>query len=95
MYWPHQASIQGNAAAIKTDGSLWIWGANREGQLGNGSTSTPWDQLTPLRVGTDADWKNVLIGVDLHILAIKTNGSLWAWGQQHAGLIRRWHQRHP
>ncbi|MDR2713747.1 MAG: InlB B-repeat-containing protein [Clostridiales bacterium] len=64
--------------AIKTDGSLWSWGDNRFWQLGHGFeeyTSCP----IPVRVGTELDWI-AASGGDYHTIAYKTDGSLWAWG---------------
>jgi alpha-tubulin suppressor-like RCC1 family protein len=68
------ASHAGSApttCAIKLDGSLWCWGA----RLGDGTTNT---SPTPVRVGTDNDWKSVNVGGE--ICAIKTGGTLWCWG---------------
>ena len=71
----------GNAhtAAIKTDGTLWTWGNNASGALGNGVTtagslSTP---ITTFAGGTN--WKQVNAGVT-QTAAIKTDGTLWIWG---------------
>ena len=66
-------------AAIKTDGTLWTWGASNNGQLGNAtagydSISTP---VTTFAGGTN--WKQVSAGKD-HCAAIKTDGTLWTWG---------------
>lgn len=64
-------------AAIKTDGSLWTWGANNYGQLGNGSYT---DSDTPIKVLENVT--SVSCG-DYHTLAIKADGSLWAWGASY------------
>jgi len=81
--------------ALKTDGSLWSCGNNDCGQLGLGNT-TNYYISTPTRVGT-ANWKAVAasgIGTlgdannnDDHSLAIKTDGSLWAWGGNYYGQL--------
>jgi alpha-tubulin suppressor-like RCC1 family protein len=67
-----------HTAAIKTDGTLWIWGSGTNGQLGNavitGSISTP---VTTFAGGTN--WKQVSCGGS-HTAAIKTDGTLWSWG---------------
>lgn len=73
-----------NTVALKTDGSLWEWGSGTSGVLGWWET-TP-DQLTPMQIGTDTDWAVVDIG-DSHTLAIKTDGSLWAWGLNVSGCL--------
>ena len=66
----------GHVGAIKSDGTLWGWGLNLNGQVGNGSFS---DQLAPIQIGTDTDWKILSLG-GVNSAAIKMNGTLWAWG---------------
>lgn len=64
----------GHTAALKTDGSLWIWGLNAYGALGNGATvpsSTPMkvlDNVTAVSCGSN------------YTAVLKTDGSLWTWG---------------
>lgn len=62
--------------AIRGDGTLWAWGGNNYGQLGDGTTT---DRTRPGRVGTDTDWVQVVAGSS-HALALKANGTVWAWG---------------
>jgi alpha-tubulin suppressor-like RCC1 family protein len=72
------------AMALKPDGSLWAWGDGRFGQLGTGSAGIV--EHAPTRVGTDADWVAVSAGFG-HSLALKNDGSLWAWGWNEAGQL--------
>lgn len=62
--------------AIKNNGTLWAWGNNTNGQLGDNSTE---DRDTPVQVGTDNDWNWISAGTS-HTLALKNDGTLWAWG---------------
>lgn len=68
------------SAGIQSDGSLWTWGNDSDGQLGTGVTvGTADGELSPVHIGTDTDWKTLSAGSGF-TLAIKTNGSLWGWG---------------
>lgn len=69
--------------AIASDGTLWGWGNNSYGQLGRGTTSGG-VMSNPTQIGTATDWQKVATGSD-HTLAIKTDGSLWAWGANYRG----------
>jgi len=69
--------------AIKRDGSLWAWGDNPEGQLGNG---TKIKESAPIRVGTDTNWL-AAAGGGYHTLAIRTDGTLWGWGRNDEGQL--------
>ncbi|MCL9809912.1 T9SS type A sorting domain-containing protein [Flavobacterium luminosum] len=76
----------GNAhnLAIKTDGTLWAWGRNLDGQVGVG-TSTSYFNF-PQQIGSDTDWEFISAG-DEFSLAIKKNGTLWAWGDNAFGQL--------
>jgi alpha-tubulin suppressor-like RCC1 family protein len=63
--------------SIKNNGTLWSCGANESGQLGLGDTD--YDRTTPTSIGTDSDWSMPVGGAN-HSIAIKTNGTIWAWG---------------
>jgi hypothetical protein len=69
--------------AIKTDGTLWVWGDNFYGQLGLGDTT---NRYTPTKVGTDTNWAYVSAGC-ANTIAIKTDGTLWAWGWNYTGQL--------
>ena len=60
--------------AIKSDGSLWAWGGNSYGQLGDGTTN---QSLIPKQIGTGYA---VVAAGTYFTVAVKTDGSLWAWG---------------
>ena len=68
-----EASLYG---AVKTDGTLWMWGRNDYGQCGVGSTL---GRSSPTQVGTLSNWKLVSCGSYMSA-AIKTDGTLWTWG---------------
>ena len=67
--------------AVRTDGTLWCWGSNRRGQLGDGTTT---NRATPVQVGTGTTWASVSAG-DSHTCATRTDGTLWCWGFNRLG----------
>ena len=81
--WDFISAGGSHTVAIKTDGSLWAWGNNNDGQLGD---DTQENRNVPVRIGFDADWAFVSAGGN-HTLAIKTDGSLWAWGNNSFGQL--------
>ena len=71
--------------AIRRDGSLWSWGENGNGRTGLGISNDTFT-TTPTRIGTDTDWLLISAG-DNHSMAIKRNGTLWAWGANSSGKL--------
>ena len=72
---------QVHCAAIKNDNTLWMWGYNGFGNIGNGSTD---DVLTPIKVLDDV--QSVYLEKNFSA-AIKTDGSLWLWGDNETGQL--------
>lgn len=70
--------------AIKTTGTLWCWGENGSGQVGDGSTT---ERQSPTQVGSATDWKAVSGG---SFSSCGTRGSAqtaWCWGYNGAGAV--------
>ena len=81
--WQYISCGDNHVLAIKNDGSLWAWGGNELGQLGNGQTT---DQFSPIQIGNDKDWAKISAGQE-YSLAIKNDGTLWAWGNNKNGQL--------
>lgn len=64
--------------------TLYSWGVNEYGQLGSGDTVAY--NVEQLQVQNDADWQSVSAG-HIHNLAVKTDGTLWAWGNNASGQL--------
>ncbi len=73
------------SAAVMNDGSLWTWGKNEYGLLGT-AQATHILAYYPSRVGNAKDWASVSVG-HANVLALKTDGSLYAWGMANYGAI--------
>jgi alpha-tubulin suppressor-like RCC1 family protein len=83
--WSKVATNQATGYAIKTDGTLWSWGSNNFGQLGL-SRSTSSNISSPAQIGTDTNWASIF-GDGNAVTAIKTNGTIWSWGQNYGGVL--------
>jgi len=80
--------IRAPIAGIKTDGTLWTWGRNYYGYLGDGTTS---DRSSPgTTAGGGTNWCHVSAGsslAEVAMSAIKTDGTLWTWGSNKYGYL--------
>ena len=87
--WKQVVCGHDSAAAIKTDGSLWTWGRNEWGQLGNNLSGDANNRNTPVTTFTGGNnWKQVAIGYRF-VGAVKTDGTLWMWGAGFGGNLGR------
>jgi alpha-tubulin suppressor-like RCC1 family protein len=82
--WKQVSTSRGHTAAIKTDGTLWVWGVNTYGVLGINNTLNRLTPVTTFAGGTN--WKQVVAGSNL-TAAIKTDGTLWTWGAGNDGAL--------
>jgi len=73
----------GSVVATQTNGTLWTWGANAQGQLGQGNTT---NTSSPVQVGALTTWKNACTG-SLFTIATATDGTLWSWGANNSGQL--------
>ncbi len=79
--WKHVSAGDRHTIAIKTDGTLWAWGANYNGQLGNNTTVA---RSSPVQVITGGSWSTTACGRG-HTAAIKSDGTLWFFGGSSRG----------
>jgi len=70
--------------AIKTNGSLWCWGLNSFGQLGDGTTQ---NRSVPTEISGVGAGVTAMSGGGLHACALKSNGSVWCWGRNFHGQV--------
>ncbi len=75
------ASGRAHSLALKPDGTLWAWGENYYGQLGDGTTNS-----SPIPIEVQNDVMAVAAGWE-HSLALKFDGSLLAWGRNDYGQL--------
>lgn len=72
-----------HTAAIKDDGSLWAWGKNEYGQIGDGTTT---QRLQPVQIASLSDMIFVSCG-NSHTLGLKKDGTVYAWGYNFFGQL--------
>ena len=81
--WDKISSGAYHTIAIAHDGTLWAWGYNANGQVGNLSNIST---ASPVKISTDTDWVTIGTG-HYHSFAIKSNGTLWGWGYNAFGQL--------
>lgn len=86
--WSTQSAGQFANVTTKTDGTIWAEGNNGNGQLGNNADFP--NTSSPTQIGSDTDWANgpnKAVSGYATTYAIKTDGSLYAWGAGTLGSI--------
>jgi alpha-tubulin suppressor-like RCC1 family protein len=78
-----------HSLALKSDGTIWAWGENYDGQLGNGTTIS---SDIPVRVKELNGIVAVAAG-DFHSIALKSDGTVWAWGENYDDSLERHNHR--
>jgi alpha-tubulin suppressor-like RCC1 family protein len=81
--WKQVSCGYRHTAAVKTDGTLWNWGANGNGQLGNGTLVS---YSSPIQVGSLTNWK-LVVAAGVNNFAIKNDGTLWTVGSNLYGQL--------
>ena len=69
--------------AIKNDGTLWAWGGNNSGTLGQGNTTY---YSSPKQIGALTTWSDIAPRGNA-VIALKTDGTLWSWGNNVYGQL--------
>ena len=81
--WVTVSAGNDHTAAVRANGTVWAWGNNNSGLLGDGTTTR---RSSPVSVvGGFTDWVTVSAG--RHTAAVRANGTAWAWGRNFAGQL--------
>ena len=75
--WTSVSAGAANGVAVRSDGSLWIWGDNTYGQIGDGTTGGK--RLWPEQIGYTGDWRSGVAG-SASPGPSGPDGTLWVWG---------------
>ena len=73
----------GHSMALLIDGTVWAWGKNTSGQLGDSSRE---DRYMPVKIGTDSNWCSIAAGNSFSH-GVKKDGTLWGWGANKVGQL--------
>ena len=74
-----------HSLALRLDGTVWAWGNNYDGQLGDGTTEN--NRNTPVQVSGLNDITAVAVGTNGHSMALKSDGTVWTWGDNKYGQL--------
>jgi alpha-tubulin suppressor-like RCC1 family protein len=82
--WSKIANGDVYSVALKSDGSLWAWGRNLWGNIGNGTSGNNYS--VPQQVGNLNNWRSISAR-NFSTYAVKQDGSLWSWGYGEQGQL--------
>lgn len=68
---------------IKNDGTLWAWGLNDFGQVGDGTTNNRW---SPVQISSATNWVAIATGKNFSV-GLQSDGTLWTWGNNNSGQL--------
>lgn len=83
--WSKVTSGSNFMVATKTDGSVWSWGSNLAGQLGQNIAFTV-TRSSPVQIGALTTWSTISAGYN-SVVATKTDGTVWSWGSNAYGQL--------
>jgi len=81
--WVQIAGGGHHSLALRNDGTVWAWGRNNYGQLGDGTTT---ERHTPVQVANLTGVQAIAGGFS-HSLALRSDGTVWAWGRNSKGQL--------
>jgi len=81
--WDDMSAGGNHSVALGNDGSIWSWGKNASGELGDGTFE---QSRTAKQEALNANWRALSAGYD-HTVAIENNGTLWGWGNNSFGQL--------
>ena len=85
LYWDQVCTNGSVSGAIATDGTLWMWGFNTSGILGDNTSSLR--ALSPVTTaGGGTNWKQLFFSNET-AYGLKTDGTLWSWGSNRNGTL--------
>ena len=83
--WKQISTDSNFTIGLKIDNTIWGWGQNDFYQMGDGTCCN--NRYAPLQIGTGNNWKTIASSESSSAFGIKNDGTLWAWGQNIAGLL--------
>jgi len=82
--WYKITTAEHFCVAVKSNGTMWSWGYNYQGQLGLGDVVV---RSSPVQIGSATDWYSASAGGKGGVVAVKTNGTIWTWGRGASGRL--------
>jgi alpha-tubulin suppressor-like RCC1 family protein len=81
--WSSVGAGANHVLGVKSNGTLWTWGLNSSGQLGDGTVVS---KSSPIQIGAGTTWSKAY-GGNAFSCALKTDGTLWCWGLNTSGQV--------